>query len=64
MQAVLYGEEHAAAWAAATPQTFENAVFETGRLCGMVGIEAPPAGGAGTASGVYGMLQQLTETLT
>ncbi len=64
MQAVLYGDEAAAAWAAATPQTFESAVFETGRLCGLVGMESPPSGGAGTAAGVYDMLQKLTSALT
>ena len=34
VQHVVFGAEAAARLAAGVPQTFENAVFETGRLCG------------------------------
>lgn len=62
-QVLLFGENHAADWCRSTPQTFENAVFETGRLCGLVGVAAPFNGGAGTVTAVYEMLSQLSSVL-
>lgn len=34
LRQIVFGAEEAQRFAAAVPQTFENAVFETGRLCG------------------------------
>lgn len=45
VQHMLFGAGPAAQLAAGVPQTFENAVFEAGRLCGVVGIDPPPGGG-------------------
>ncbi len=34
LRQIVFGAEEAQRFAAAVPQTLENAVFETGRLCG------------------------------
>lgn len=63
VQVVLFGEDHALEWSQSTPQTFENVVFETGRLCGLVGVAAPSNGGAGSIAAVHEMLSQLNSVL-
>jgi hypothetical protein len=60
-QVLLFGEQHALDWSKSTPRVFENAVFETGRLCGLVGV--PSSGEANSIAAVNALLSKLNSAL-
>lgn len=61
VQVLLFGEQHALDWSKSTPRVFENAVFETGRLCGLVGV--PSSGEANSIAAVNALLSKLNSAL-